>query len=154
MRLPTILFALGYYLVTFILAPFIFISLNTFFQLPVFHNALLHYVGLFLIILGIGSTFYTYRIFFDKDKGTPVPIQPTRKLMIEGIYKYTRNPIYIEKFLWTIGIFLFFGHSLLKLYSLLFGIWAHFYTLHEEKELKRRFGDDYIAYMKSVPRYF
>lgn len=154
MRIATVLYALSFYLVAFILAPFIFITLTYFFHLPVFQNIILHYLGLLLIILGLGNTFYTYRIFWNKGKGTPVPIQPTKKLMSEGMYKYTRNPIYIMQFLWTIGIFLFFGHSLLILYSLLYAIWAHFYILNEEKGLKERFGDEYISYMKSVPRYF
>ncbi len=153
MRLPTILYALSYYFVTFIVTPFIFITLTNFFYLPVFHNIILQISGLFLIIIGICNSFYSYRFFFIKGKGTPVPIQPTRKLITDGFYKYTRNPIYISHFLFTVGIFLFFGDSLLIIYCLLFALWAHFYTLYEEKELKKRFGNDYITYMKTVPRY-
>lgn len=154
MKIATVLYALGFYLVAFILAPYIFIILTNFYHLPVLNNRILHFLGLLLILLGAGNTFYTYRFFWSNGKGTPVPIQQTKKLMTKGIYKYSRNPIYIVQFLWTIGIFFFFGQSLLIVYCLLYAIWAHLYILQEEKGLKERFGKDYIAYMKKVPRYF
>lgn len=154
MRVSTALYGLSYYFVMFIILPLIFIKLNNFFHLPILQNIILHYLGLLVIILGLVYSFYSYFFFFTKGKGTPVPSQPTQKLITAGLYKYTRNPIYIFQFLLTTGIFFYFGNTLLIIYSLLFALWAHFYILHEEKGLKKRFRDEYIAYMKSVPRYF
>lgn len=153
MRLLSVVYALGYYLFFFLFFPVLLIYVNTTFHLPVFHNQLFQLIGVCFIGVGIGNSLYCYWVFFTKGKGTPVPIQPTKKLMTNGVFGYIRNPLYVGQFILTLGIFLFFGHILLVFLIMLFSLWAYIAVSVEEKELIARFGDDYIAYTKSVPKY-
>jgi len=83
-----------------------------------------------------------------------MPLHPPQLLVISGIYSVTRNPIYLGYWLILLGEFLVFGQLLLSVYLVLFMLGNHLYVvLHEEEELKKRFGDEYDRYMSAVPRY-
>ena len=83
-----------------------------------------------------------------------MPFHPPQLLVISGIYSVTRNPIYLGYWLILLGEFLVFGQLLLSVYLVLFMLGNHLYVvLHEEEELKKRFGDEYDRYMSAVPRY-
>ena len=154
MKFKSILYALCYFIGAFFLLPYVFSSLTRYLHFPIFQNSALRIIGIVFVLAGIIDALYCYILFFQKGKGTPIPTQPAKKLIVEGLYRYTRNPIYLGHFLIIFGEFLLFGHSLLLLYFILFFINFHFYiTLIEEKELKKRFGKEYIDYTKSVPRY-
>ena len=76
------------------------------------------------------------------------------KLLTEGIYSQIRHPRYVEIQLSFIGNSLF--ANFLGAYNLTFILIPALYitVLLEEKELIERFGEDYIQYSKSVPRFF
>lgn len=91
---------------------------------------------------------------FRKGEGTPVPTSETqtRKLVVNGAYKYTRNPMMFGLLLILIGLG-FFSNSLFltlgvtSIYTI--GLVAAF-KLWEEKNLEKRFGKSYIEYKKKV----
>jgi len=93
------------------------------------------------------------RLFFSIGKGTPIPIAPPKNLVTEGPYKYTRNPMVMGFFFVLTGIaLLLMSLSLLLflfLFVLPFGIL--FIKLYEERDLKKRFGESYIAYKEKTP---
>lgn len=155
MKPSAIFIALSYWIGCFILLPSFSIFLNNQLNLPVYSFYLSQLVGICLIILGIGVSFYCYGLFAKIGKGTPVPNQPTTHLVTTGFYKYTRNPIYLAQYTIILGEFLWFGSTLLSVYFFLF---IFFMTLNikffEEKELRHRFGKQYKDYIKKVPRYF
>jgi protein-S-isoprenylcysteine O-methyltransferase Ste14 len=87
-------------------------------------------------------------------KGTPAPFDPPRRLVVRGPYKYVRNPMYVGAFTALIGAAIYCRSLLLALFALGFLLVTHlFVTLYEEPILSRKFGDDYLAYRASVPRW-
>nr|MDO8079429.1 isoprenylcysteine carboxylmethyltransferase family protein [Candidatus Freyarchaeota archaeon] len=91
---------------------------------------------------------------FRKGEGTPVPTSETqtRKLVLNGAYKYTRNPMMFGYLLILIGLGFLFNSLFLTLgitsiYTV--GLVA-FIKLWEEKNLEKRFGKSYIEYKKKV----
>lgn len=80
--------------------------------------------------------------------------EPTR-LVIIGLYRYIRNPMYVGALLIILAEAAYFGSLWLVIYAA--GLWAvlHiFLVVIEEPQLKRRFGADYEQYVKTVPRWF
>jgi protein-S-isoprenylcysteine O-methyltransferase Ste14 len=87
-------------------------------------------------------------------RGTPVPMDPPKELVVTGPYRYVRNPIYVGVVLIFLGHFLWFGYWALLLYTVLAFIGVHFFVvLYEEPTLKRKFGAAYEDYRKKVPRW-
>ncbi|VVA44202.1 conserved hypothetical protein [Candidatus Roizmanbacteria bacterium] len=106
------------------------------------------------LFIGAGLFLYCSRLFLIFGKGTPVPVEPPKKLVVSGLYKYTRNPIYIGYFMILQGEFLFFGEFLLLIYFFLAIIGINIYVIfHEEPILKKRFGKSYQEYFKKIPRW-
>lgn len=154
MKLTSFLFAFTVGLVSMILLPLGAIWLNGVLALPVFQSVLLQGFGALLLLAGISLFVYCTIIFKIKGRGTPVPIEPPKDLVVSDIYQFTRNPIYLAYWLIIFGEFLIIGSFLLFGYLVLFMIANHLYTVfHEEVLLKKRFGASYEKYMRSVPRY-
>lgn len=109
------------------------------------------------IPLWLAGSLVVLRCFWDftfKGRGTPVPMDPPRELVVTGFYRYVRNPIYAGVFLIFLGHFLWFGYSSLLMYIMLAFLGAHlFIVLYEEPTLKRKFGTSYEEYLKRVPRW-
>lgn len=123
--------------------------------LPIINYFLLKIIGLVLLILGLSIIFYSSFLFIKLGKGTPVPTDPPKKLIVKGLYKYTRNPIYHAYAIIALAFFLIFGQLLLLGYFTVSIVILYFYvTKYEEPRLIKRFGKDYLTYMKKVPRWF
>lgn len=134
--------------------PYLFIKLNLYLSLPVLTVSLLKILGAFFILIGFTFHLYCIRLFRLFGKGTPVPIEPPKKLVVRGIYKYTRNPMYVCLSLDLFGYFLLFGHISLLLYLLIAWLSFHLFIIfYEEPILKIKFGKDYIDYCKNTPRW-
>lgn len=117
-------------------------------------SLLTNILGGILIILGIGIFILCTNIFSALGKGTPAPIQPPKKLVIRGLYTYTRNPIYWAYFTIVLGEFFIWGRWLLLLYFFLFVSFVNWYVIvFEEKKLEERFGKSYREYCRRVPRW-
>jgi protein-S-isoprenylcysteine O-methyltransferase Ste14 len=87
--------------------------------------------------------------------GTPVPIAAPERLVVGGVYRYVRNPMYVAILAIVVGQALLLGQLGLLLYAA--GIWlitASFVRFYEEPALRRRFGADYEAYRRAVPAWW
>ncbi|PIQ72590.1 hypothetical protein COY13_04200 [Candidatus Roizmanbacteria bacterium CG_4_10_14_0_2_um_filter_36_35] len=155
MKPLTLFIAFLYGLSVFFVFPLIFIRLNSYFFLSVYSFLVLKILGVILIMAGGGCWLYCAGLFHFLGKGTPVPTQPPKNLVIKGLYQYTRNPMYISVLVILLGYFFFFGHLMLLTYLfLLAGFFHLFITLYEEPTLKKKFGKDYKKYLKKTPRWF
>jgi protein-S-isoprenylcysteine O-methyltransferase Ste14 len=87
-------------------------------------------------------------------KGTPAPFDPPRRLVVQGPYRYVRNPMYIGAALALSGAAIFYRSMPLLGYLGLFLLATHLFVIwYEEPTLGRLFGDDYQAYRARVWRW-
>lgn len=92
--------------------------------------------------------------FFTAGRGTLAPIDPPRHLVVRGLYRFTRNPMYNGVVVALLGEAWFFrSYAVLQYAILMFGIFHLMVVLYEEPALARRFGQGYCAYCKAVPRW-
>ena len=154
MNIPTFLIAFIYDISILFVFPLVFIRLNMFFSLPILSLFILKVLGLTLILLGTVMWLYCIILFYFIGKGTPVPINPPKKLVDSRIYKLSRNPMYISVLIILLGYFFLFGYWLLLLYVSLMSLFFHlFITFYEEPTLKKKFGKHYKEYCKKVSRW-
>jgi protein-S-isoprenylcysteine O-methyltransferase Ste14 len=107
-----------------------------------------------LWLIGSPIILWCFRDFTFKGRGTPMPTDPPRELVVTGPYRYVRNPIYVGVLLIYTGYFLWFGYWTILAYAALAFIGVHsFVVLYEEPALKRKFGASYEEYIKNVPRW-
>jgi protein-S-isoprenylcysteine O-methyltransferase Ste14 len=112
------------------------------------------WLGLVFLGAGLAGAFWTSRLFVTVGRGTPAPWDPPQTLVVRGPYRHVRNPMI------TSVLFLLAGEALV-LRSWGVAIWllvffagnAVYFPLSEEKDLQRRFGDDYRRYKANVPRW-
>ena len=109
-----------------------------------------HIVGVFLLFLGIlGRLYATLYIGGVKNSGR------NGSFVNEGIYSVCRNPLYFFSFVGLLGILFLKGQIILIFFGgILFLIIYRFTILNEEKFLSEKFGDSYINFLKSTPRFF
>jgi protein-S-isoprenylcysteine O-methyltransferase Ste14 len=89
-------------------------------------------------------------------RGTPAPMIPPQKLVVVGFYRYVRNPMYVGFFTGWTGLWIVFGQAnstALTVALVAVAAVALFVRLYEEPTLRRKFGADYEAYRKNVPRW-
>jgi len=92
--------------------------------------------------------------FFAGGKGTLAPIDPPRHLVVRGLYRYTRNPMYNGVVIILIGeAWLFASSSVLRYAALVLVAFHLFVVLYEEPALEAQFRESYVAYRRSVPRW-
>jgi protein-S-isoprenylcysteine O-methyltransferase Ste14 len=87
-------------------------------------------------------------------RGTPAPVAPPRRLVVTGLYRHVRNPMYVGVLAMIVGEAALFADARLVAYALV--VWAGFHTFvlaYEEPALRRAFPDDYAAYTAVVPRW-
>ena len=84
--------------------------------------------------------------------GTPSPTAPTERLVVEGLYRYVRNPMYLAVTTTILGQWLLLGRPVLLAYALVFlAVTYAFVRGYEEPTLRARYGEDYERYRASVP---
>ena len=80
-------------------------------------------------------------------RGTPAPIDPPKKLIVRGLYRYTRNPMYLGVLTAILGWAIFFRGTSLVIYAMAVGTCCHlFIVFYEEPHLQRKFGTEYDDY--------
>lgn len=155
MKIKTILLGILFVSVIYILTPLFLMRINHYLQLGINRIPQLQVVGSILVVMGFIIFSYCAGIFMYIGKGTPVPVQPPKKLVIKGLYKFVRNPMYLAHLIMITGGAMVLGYSLLFFYPILFIFSVHQFVIHvEEPELKKRFGQNYEKYLYSVPRWF
>jgi protein-S-isoprenylcysteine O-methyltransferase Ste14 len=109
------------------------------------------------VLIAAGIALYFACAFWGfalRGKGTPLPMDPPKKLVVEGPYRVVRNPMY-----WSVA-FVLLGEAAVFHPFALVGLVAAFAAgvnvfvlLYEEPALGRKFGEEYEAYCKRVPRW-
>ena len=109
------------------------------------------------ILIGIGIAIYLHTAFWGfalRGQGMPAPIAPTQKLVVEGLHRYIRNPMYVGVMLVVWGQALLYWSRALAEYAAFLWLAFHvFVLLYEEPTLRRTFGEQYEAYRRRVPRW-
>ncbi len=111
-------------------------------------------LGGVFIVAGVPGVVDSFARFALQGLGTPAPITPTQNLVVTGLYRYVRNPIYIGVVSIVFGQALLFGDWRLLGYGAL--LWLFFQGLvlmHEEPALNEQFGAEYERYRTNVPRW-
>ncbi len=111
-------------------------------------------LGGILIIVGVPGLVDSFSRFALEGLGTPAPIAPPQKLVVTGLYRYVRNPIYIAVVAVIFGQALLFGDWRLIWYGAL--LWLVFHiavVMYEEPTLKETFGTEYESFRTHVPRW-
>ena len=107
-----------------------------------------------LIVVGLCLWLWTVRLFSRIGGGTLAPWDPTRRLVVEGPYRHVRNPMISAVTAVLIGEALLLGSPGLAIWAAAFPLvnFAYFLAV-EEPGLERRFGEEYRAYRRAVPRW-
>jgi protein-S-isoprenylcysteine O-methyltransferase Ste14 len=109
-----------------------------------------------MLLLALGTAIYAWTIwdFASFGRGTPLPIDAPKKLVVRGLYRYTRNPMYIGVLTIILGWAVMFATAWLLAYAILVGAMVHlFVVLYEEPKLQLLFGMEYEDYRRSVGRW-
>ena len=108
-------------------------------------------------VLAGGAAIYGWCVwdFARLGRGTPAPIDAPKRLVARGLYRYTRNPMYVGVLVVILGWAILFQNGVLVLYVGLVGLGFHLMVVfYEEPHLHRTFGDEYDAYRTRVGRWF
>jgi protein-S-isoprenylcysteine O-methyltransferase Ste14 len=109
-------------------------------------------VGGVLIALGATFLLHAFARFVVEGLGTPAPVAPTERLVVGGVYRYVRNPMYLAVGATIVGQALLLGQPVLLLYALAFALAVvAFVRWYEEPTLRRQFGEEYEQYRREVP---
>ncbi|MCL2473928.1 MAG: isoprenylcysteine carboxylmethyltransferase family protein [Alphaproteobacteria bacterium] len=111
-------------------------------------------LGIMFLLAGLLLALWTIFLFHTRGHGTAAPWDPPTKLVIHGPYKHVRNPM-------ITSVFFMLAAEVLITHSIPILIWACIFVvvnliylpLFEEKELEKRFGNDYKLYKRNVPRW-
>ena len=107
-----------------------------------------------LTLLGAAVLLRCVWDFFASGRGTLAPIDPPKQLVVRGLYRYTRNPMYHGVLAAILGqAWLFHSAALLGYAAIVWVAFHLFVVLYEERALEAAFGERYRAYRSRVPRW-
>ncbi|UVK51180.1 isoprenylcysteine carboxylmethyltransferase family protein [Mesorhizobium sp. AR02] len=110
------------------------------------------FAGGVLIVAAAAMLLHAFARFALEGLGTPAPVAPTEKLVIGGIYRHVRNPMYVAVLSIIIGQALLFSSWTLVVYAVIGAVvMSSFVRLYEEPTLARRYGAEYEIYRRNVP---
>jgi protein-S-isoprenylcysteine O-methyltransferase Ste14 len=109
-------------------------------------------IGWIMIASGVVVLLSAFWRFVFEGIGTPAPVAPTEKLVVGGLYRYVRNPMYLAVGAVILGQAAVLGRWVLVAYAVAFGVavWS-FVHWYEEPALRRRYGAAYEEYLRTVP---
>ena len=114
----------------------------------------LHLLGLALIAIGAALLASCVWEFAHRGRGTPAPLDPPTELVVQGLYRYVRNPMYVAVATIVLGELGLTRSSALLVYAAAGVVIAHlFVVVVEEPALRRQFGESYERYAASVNRW-
>ena len=111
-------------------------------------------IGGALIVAGLPILLDSFARFALQGLGTPAPVMPPKHLVVTGLYRHVRNPMYVAVTAMIVGQGLLFGSVALLAYGAI--VWAGFFLFvlaYEEPELDRQFADEYKRYRANVRRW-
>jgi protein-S-isoprenylcysteine O-methyltransferase Ste14 len=111
-------------------------------------------IGAVVIAGGLALFVWTVSLFGSVGRGTLAPWDPTRRLVIKGPYRYVRNPMITAVLTILLGEAALVGSWAILIWAAVFFLMnAVYFSLSEEPGLRRRFGPEYDAYRRNVPRW-
>jgi len=117
-------------------------------------NATLMWIGGVLMVAFAAALIDCFARFALRGAGTPAPLAPTRKLVVDGLYRFVRNPMYVAVLGLIFAQALFFASAALIAYGVTIWLAFLFFVLaREEPRLKRDFPDEYPIYCQHVGRW-
>ena len=105
-----------------------------------------------LVLAGAEVLVHAFVRFVVEGAGTPAPVAPAERLVVGGLYRFVRTPMYVALVAAIVGQALLLGRLVLLAYAVL--VWvvcALFVRVYEEPTLHRQFGAGYDAYRRAVP---
>src|SRR5215468_9546470 len=117
------------------------------------HNWI-RFSGLPLLFIGAAGLLWCIWQFFSEGRGTLAPVDPPKDLVVRGLYKYVRNPMYVSVAAILIGEAILFLSSAILIETAIFGLAVYlFVVFYEEPTLRRQFGEPYERYARKVGRW-
>ncbi len=107
-------------------------------------------------VLAVGAAAYVSSVwgFATRGRGTPAPIDAPKQLVVQGLYRYTRNPMYVGVLTVILGWAILFPTMVIVGYGLVVAsCFQLFIVLYEEPHLEREFGGEYQRYRRTVGRW-
>jgi protein-S-isoprenylcysteine O-methyltransferase Ste14 len=106
-------------------------------------------------LVGLAIALLAWSVATFRAAGTPVPArEPTTAIVRTGPYRFSRNPIYLAYSLFQLGLAVWINSAwLLATLAVAVGLIHHLVIPREEQYLERRFGADYLDYMRSAGRW-
>ena len=112
-------------------------------------------IGAIAILIGLGCLLECFGRFALEGRGTPSPVAQTEILVVSGLYRFVRNPMYVAVLTIVLGEGLLLGNALIFAYAAAIWIVFHlFVRFYEEPQLVRRFGASYETYRQDVRRWW
>lgn len=119
-----------------------------------FDFGILHYLAFPLWLIGTLVILWCSVDMVSKGYGTPAHFDPPKTLIVNGLYRYVRNPIYLGALLVQLGYIVWFGSGIMINYFLFFVLAYHILIMFiEEPILRNQFGPAYDEYSRDVPRW-
>ena len=116
------------------------------------HWPVLDVAGWILIAAGVVVLLHAFARFVVEGIGTPAPVAPTENLVVGGLYRYVRNPMYLAVGATIVGQALVLAQPVLFVYAAIFAVLVvAFVRGYEEPTLRRQFGEEYERYRRAVP---
>ena len=113
------------------------------------------FAGVALVATGALVLLGAFGRFVLEGVGTPAPVAPTERLVVGGLYRYVRNPMYLAVAATIVGQALILARPVLLAYAAAFGlVVAAFVRGYEEPTLAARYGEQYEAYRRAVPAWW
>jgi protein-S-isoprenylcysteine O-methyltransferase Ste14 len=112
------------------------------------------FLSLIPIILGAAILFHCIWNFAVIGRGTLSPLDAPRRLVVKGLYRYVRNPMYVGVVMVLLGEALLFESLVLFGYAIgCFVLFNLVIFLYEEPTLRSQFGESYVRYRRRVRRW-
>jgi len=115
----------------------------------------MQHCGLLVMAVGMALLIWCVRDFYVAGKGTLAPWDPPKKLVVVGLYRLVRNPMYVSVLLLVAGWAVWLASPVLAAYAVVLAVGFHLRVLwYEEPWLDGQFGDDWRRYRAKVRRWW
>jgi protein-S-isoprenylcysteine O-methyltransferase Ste14 len=113
------------------------------------------WIGGLVVLVGLAIVLSCVRDFYVIGNGTLAPWDPPQRLVVVGLYRFNRNPMYVGVLTWVAGWALQLGSPVLAVYTVVLAIGFHLRVLlYEEPTLARMFPDEWKRYSGTVRRWW
>src|SRR5215212_4337618 len=112
-------------------------------------------LGAVVVALGLAALVACFVQFVREGRGTPAPVAPTQELVVGGLYRWVRNPMYLAVGAIILGQAVTFASVGVLVWFGLFAVAVvSFVTAYEQPTLRRTYGRSYDDYCRAVPAWW